>query len=234
MGDGTSRRIADVRRGGRVYGTVPGIRYRRLVRTRVLSHWRTLKQAYRVTTSDGRTVIASGDHRFLTARGWKHVAPDVHPFQRPHLTLNDHLAGIGSLSFTPRATPAYEAGYLCGMVRGDAHVGTHLTHSGARESVVHQFRLALTDVDGLARSKQFLERLGVTTRQLRFPAASATRREMIGIRTQRRRDVDRVRAVREGPVLRSDEWRRGFLAGIFDAEGSHDGIVLRITNTDLS
>ena len=38
--------------------------------------------AYRVTLADGTELVASGDHRFLTERGWKHVTgaewrPDV-------------------------------------------------------------------------------------------------------------------------------------------------------------
>ena len=41
--------------------------------TTVLAHWQTVKPAYRVTLADGTQLIASGDHRFLTERGWKHV-----------------------------------------------------------------------------------------------------------------------------------------------------------------
>ena len=48
-------------------------KYRRLVSTEVTEHWSTVKPAYRVTLADGTELIASGDHRFLTDRGWKHV-----------------------------------------------------------------------------------------------------------------------------------------------------------------
>ena len=34
---------------------------------------RPRKAAYRVTLEDGTELIASGDHRFLTDRGWKYV-----------------------------------------------------------------------------------------------------------------------------------------------------------------
>ncbi|UWF77698.1 MULTISPECIES: Rv2578c family radical SAM protein [Microbacterium] len=69
--------------------------YRRYVRTSVEAKWSTRKAAYRVTLADGTTLIASGDHRFLTERGWKHVA-DAHEGQRPHLTSNDRLMGLGT------------------------------------------------------------------------------------------------------------------------------------------
>ena len=39
----------------------------------MLAHWRTVKPAYRVRLADGTEIVASGDHRFLGGRGWKHV-----------------------------------------------------------------------------------------------------------------------------------------------------------------
>ena len=42
-------------------------------RTRVDAKWSTRKRAYRVTLADGTELVASGDHRFLTDRGWKYV-----------------------------------------------------------------------------------------------------------------------------------------------------------------
>ena len=55
---------------------------------------------------------------------------------------------------------------------------------------------------------------------------------MSAIRLQRRRDVDRVRELVRWPSAESADWSKGFLAGIFDAEGSYSGGVLRISNTD--
>ena len=48
--------------------------YRRYIRTtgpREVGH--AVKRAYRVTLADGTELVASGDHRFLSDRGWKHV-----------------------------------------------------------------------------------------------------------------------------------------------------------------
>jgi DNA repair photolyase len=43
--------------------------------------------------------------------------------------------------------------------------------------------------------------------------------------------VQRIRELIELPSDADESWRRGFLAGIFDAEGSFSGGVLRISNT---
>jgi DNA repair photolyase len=97
MADGTTMPIADVRVGDALYGTVRDGWYRRYAVTEVLAHWSTMKPAYRVTLEDGTRLIASGDHRFLTERGWKHVTgAEQGPEQRPFLTINNKLMGPGT------------------------------------------------------------------------------------------------------------------------------------------
>ena len=55
---------------------------------------------------------------------------------------------------------------------------------------------------------------------------------MTAIGTSSRSLVDRVKAVVQWPTCPTDDWRRGFLAGIFDAEGCRSEYALRISNTD--
>ncbi len=73
MADGRTRLLGHLSPGDRIVGTEVRGRYRRYVTTEVLAHWSTIKPAYRVTLEDGTELIASGDHRFLTNRGWKFV-----------------------------------------------------------------------------------------------------------------------------------------------------------------
>ena len=71
----------------------------------VLDKWSSIKPAYAVTLEDGTELIASGDHRFLTDRGWKHVTGSEHgPLQRPHLTVNSKLMGSGGRVPAPFST----------------------------------------------------------------------------------------------------------------------------------
>src|SRR5437879_2198695 len=74
MSDGLTRPIADIRVGDEIYGTVRAGHQRLLQRTYVLNHWRRTDLAYRVHLQNGLDLVASADHRFLTARGWSHVA----------------------------------------------------------------------------------------------------------------------------------------------------------------
>lgn len=105
MASGRHRAIGDLVVGDEIVGTQPDGDYRRYVNTRVLAVWRTRKQAFRVTLADGTEIVASGDHRFLTERGWKFVTGAMSgPRQRPYLTTNNHLMGFGSVIGDPAST----------------------------------------------------------------------------------------------------------------------------------
>jgi DNA repair photolyase len=231
MGDGRTKPLADVRAGDYVYGTVRRGPYRRYWVTRVQAHWSTIKPAYRITLEDGTELIASGDHRFLTDRGWKHVADTGRCPQRAHLTENNKLIGTGLFANQPEDWPDYRRGYLCGLIRGDGHLATYGYESPTgRRTWRHSFRLALTDLEALRRAKQYLEEeRGVLAHEFAFP--SPGRRSMRAIRTQTRDNVAAITELVEWPRGPRPEWCKGFLAGIFDAEGSFSG-SLRISNTD--
>jgi DNA repair photolyase len=144
MADGRHRPIAELEVGDWIYGTVRVGRHRRYVPTVVQNHWRTAKAAYRVTLVDGTTLIASGDHRFLTERGWKHVTgAEQGRDRRPHLTLGNSLIGAGAFAEQPKESADYRRGYLGGMIRGDAEdfaalarVGRYLVDLGIRAAEV--------------------------------------------------------------------------------------------------
>jgi len=233
MADGRHGRIADLRVGDEIIGTVVRGRYRRYTTTTVLDHWSSIKPAYRVVLEDGTELIASGDHRFLTERGWKHVAPAERPEQRPHLTLNNALVGTGGFAEQPLPGADYRRGYLTGLLRGDAHIGSYsYDRPGRTFGDVHRFRLALADGDALDRAGWMLDRAGVTTSRFLFHRATATQREINAIRTSARGRVERVKEIIRWPVEPPDDWCKGFLAGIFDAEGAGGREAFRIGNCD--
>jgi DNA repair photolyase len=232
MGDGTTKPMAQVRAGDRVYGTLRRGVYRRYVITEVLDHWSTMRRAYRTTLEDGTQLITSGDHRFLTDRGWKYVTgTGGGDGQRPHLTVNNRMLGTGRFAAGPDHGPDYRRGYLCGMIRGDGSIGTY-AYGREERRVVHRFRLALIDQQGLDRAEEYLKLAGIPTRQRVFQEATATTKPMDATGTATRGGVDAIRKLIRWEPVASDEWVKGFLAGIFDAEGSHSQRILRIANTD--
>jgi DNA repair photolyase len=231
MGDGRTLEIRHLRPGDQVYGTVRRGVYRRYMRTEVVDHWMVRKPAYRVTLDDGTELITSGDHRFLTNRGWKHVTDS--PGQRPHLTLNNKLMGTGAFAEPPLETSDYKRGYLCGLIRGDGDISTRTDEGrNGRPWQQSRFRLALTDFEALARAQNYLAEAKLDTRSFRFMAAHDRFREMHAIGASSRLSVDSIRMLIAWPGRTSLEWYKGFLAGIFDAEGSFGSGIVRICNSD--
>src|SRR6185369_14226683 len=146
MANGRTRPMSELRVGDEIYGTRKQGHYRRYTKTRVLAHWSVIKPAYRVTLEDGTTLVTSGDHRFLTERGWKHViGRGTGPDCRPHLTTSNALLGTGAFADSVRENDDYRRGYLCGMIRGDGHLGSYTYATRGRKDNVRSFRLALCD-----------------------------------------------------------------------------------------
>jgi DNA repair photolyase len=234
MADGRTRVIAQLSPGDRIVGTEVRGQYRRYVTTEVLAHWSTVKPAYRVTLEDGTELIASGDHRFLTNRGWKFVTGAMGGSgQRPYLTVTNELLGTGSFASGPEESSDYKRGYLCGIVRGDGHIGSSAyPRADGTEGLTHRFRLALADFEALRRSERYLLDGGVYTECSIFSVGGGGRRAMVAIYAQAERRVARLKELIRWPLSPSDDWRKGFLAGIFDAEGSCGLQALRISNKD--
>jgi hypothetical protein len=234
MADGRTRALAEIRVGDSIYGTKRMGWYRRYVTTEVLAHWSVVKPAYRITLEDGTTLITGPDHRFLTERGWKFVTgPAAGNAQRPYLTLNNKLMGTGRFSEGTEKGLDYRRGYLCGIIRGDGLLASyHYRREGRVHGDQHQFRLALCDVEALDRTQRYLTCCQVETRQFTFAPARPGRRVVHAIRTHARAGVDEVRNIIAWPDEPTREWQAGFLAGIFDAEGSYSDGSLRISNSN--
>ncbi|WP_400995681.1 intein-containing Rv2578c family radical SAM protein [Agromyces sp. GXQ0307] len=239
MADGSVRELRDVEPGDTVVGTARRDGYRRYAPSTVLAKWSTRKRAYRITLADGTTLVASGDHRFLTERGWKHVTGAMHGAnRRPYITTGNSLIGFGRGATGPdfERTEEYRQGYLTGMIRGD---GMLLERDDPRTGRpdqsyrAYRFRLALADGEALDRSREYLLGFGVATTTFEFSTATATRRPMMAIRTNRRADHSRITELIEWPADPSAAWHAGFLAGVFDAEGSNSRGILRISNRDI-
>src|SRR5262249_53223769 len=123
--------------------------------------------------------------------------------------------GFGRFAAAPAEDTDYRRGYLCGMVRGDAYRG-------------EQFRLAPVDFEALERAQLYLAELGLVT----YESLQAVAPGYCPIRTQSRAAVTAIRRVSAWPWQPSDQWARGFLAGIFDAEGSCSRGIWRLSDAD--
>ena len=235
LGDGRHKPIGELAVGEEIYGThVSGTGHRRYVRTTVLDRWASVKPAYRIVLENGTVLVASGDHRFLTDRGWKHVTdtPAGEP-GRPHLSRLNQLVGAGPFAPPPDGQVDYQRGYLSGIVRGDGHLRRYeCRRQSGLPDIGYRFRLASTDDEALERARRYLEAVEVPTRLRLFSAATPAHRAVRAIFARSADAFERVSRIIEWPLMPSLSWCRGFLAGTFDVEGGRNGGVLRIANAD--
>ncbi len=142
--DGRSRQLAHLELGEEIYGSVQAGERRLLTPTRVLAKWSTLKPAHRIVLQGGGELLASGDHRFLTTRGWRYVsAGEQGEPPRAHLTPGDMLVGVGE---TPEAEAPPGAGG--GQARRAPLEGAPLTdRPGTVVRAVEPLRMAIRMYD---------------------------------------------------------------------------------------
>jgi DNA repair photolyase len=91
----------------------------------------------------------------------------------------------------------------------------------------------LVDFEALQRARTYLSEFDVATTEFVFQKAVGVRKQLTAIRANAGHRVAAVRELISWPHSPSVEWCKGFLAGIFDAEGNcHSHGALRISNTD--
>ena len=237
MADGRTRLVAKLSPGDRVVGTEVRGQYRRYVSTEVLAHWSTIKPAYRVTLEDGTELISSGEHRFLTNRGWKFVTGSEQGVdRRPHLTTNNELLGTGGFAGRPGGIQRLQARLpmrgscvatgtsarrrTCALTaRNGARTGSDSPSPTSRRCG------ARSVISSMARSTR-------SHRSSRSGAGAGAGPSLGRLRRTGRGRVARLEDMIRWPLSPSDDWRKGFLAGIFDAEGSCGRQPLRRSNKD--
>ena len=90
----------------------------------------------------------------------------------------------------------------------------------------------MADGEALDRATGFLAAFGIRTDRFLYQAGTLLRRRMEAIRTSARASVASIGTLIEWPERPDAEWARGYVSGIFDAEGSFDGSTIRISNTN--
>ena len=221
--DMTWRPIGQVRVGDEIAGfdeiPEPG-RTRKFRRAVIEAVWWSRRPTVRLVT-DRADVITTSEHRWLQAR-------DFRWSRTSQLSAGSHIPVVAS----DVADDDYRAGYIAGLSLGD---GTFRYEPGWRSDKLGfppaYWRVALVDDEPLHRVVAYLQRFGVDAHVRPFSAATPNRRPLrqVSVRSLRRLGIIH-RLLHAEPD--STRWRRGFLAGFFDAEGCNSD-SLRISQKDV-
>jgi len=171
-------------------------------------------------------VTTTAEHLWLQARDlrWSRTADLLPGRQLRHMPVTT----------TEAVDEDYRVGYVAGLSLGD---GTFRYQPGWRSNRLGYpaayWRVALVDEEPLQRLVDYLRPFGLEATIRPFAAARENRQALhkVEIRSLPRLGIVQ-RLLTAEPESRG--YRRGFLAGFFDAEGSNSDSSLRISQVDLS
>jgi DNA repair photolyase len=191
----------------------------RKLRTSVVEDvWWSRKPTLRVIGEETE-VVTTEDHRWLRSNGrWA-------PTRR--LQRGTALRRLPVPSVDVTEDEDYRAGYITGISLGDATFRFQPNWRSDKLGFPSAYwRLALTDEEPLRRTARYLQSFRVEVKVRPFQASSLSRRPLRKVETRSLGALARLDAIlrRERPT---PSYRRGFLAGFFDAEG-HNGSSLRV------
>lgn len=177
----------------------------------------TRRPALRIIT-ETREVLTTANHGWLRKDNSRHLWRAA-----SELKVGQALSFFGDPYVSPEISEDYRRGYLAGISLGD---GTFRFEPGWK-NWTHGFpqsywRVALKDEEALGRIVAYLAFFGVASEVRPFNAGSRTFTPMQKVEVRSIPKLETIHSLVRQPVD-SAEFRRGWLAGFFDAEGSHDG-----------
>ena len=240
MYDGEIKLLKDINIGDEVYGIEQDGVYNKYVKSVVTNKLITNTKSYKIILSNGNELICSGNHQWLTNRGWKYTTGDMTgPDRKPHLTTNNRLVGLNNLFKVSEFKKVfdetlYKLGYLRGVILGDANLKEyHYSRPSKQNDNQYHFRLALKNQKITDRVKKYLDEFDINTYYFDFEMTDRVTKEnyiVSAIRTSSQEAFDKINDLIK--KVNDPIFKLGFLAGIYDAEGTNNIMTRRISNSN--
>ena len=218
--DGRYREAQDIKIGDLVLGwEKSGKGYRGICPTEVT--WTDVRIAdrYLVELSDGTSVKCTGDHHWFTGRS--EPENEYRPLL-PGKTSYRPLKKIIRVFCPPEDSPDegntdYMAGYMCGLVEGDGNVSRQEATPGKR-GPSHRVVVAQKDISPLDRLARYGTIFGFNPKRR---VRNCDGYDEVGFYTK-----SAYLFFKEDHKGTSDEFMRGWLSGMMDAEGcAHNNLI---------
>lgn len=245
MSDFTTKPIKDIRIGDRVmafpeYGDIKVLHGRDyLCETTVLNTFQRKAPTITMDIDGNRRLNITKEHKILARRNKSDQSYDYREAGRFKVGQNVYCVpsyeDIDYLS--PTFDSDYKIGYIVGMFKGDGSIRRYRYPESGRPQYVYKIRLAVMDTEIINRTKEYLSDLGIDyyTKDFEVSKKYSLKTEAIFANTQKTYNDLNNLYERHFRKNRSVSYFQGFLAGIYDAEGSLSngkGYAVRIANTD--
>ena len=200
----------------------PNEKNRELKYATIEKKWVTRKKATKIKTEDGE-FICSEDHKFLNRLGrW---------IEAKKFKIGDKILFAKSPWTAPNINDNYMIGYLRGISDGDATArweplpGSTGKTNDSRRMV--WWRLALTDFCALDRVIEYLNYFNISHPGLRpFPKTKESYKDLQKIEIRDQKNLSKLRNLIMNHQLNDSlDYQKGYLAGLFDSEGSYSRVI---------
>jgi DNA repair photolyase len=201
-----------------------GSRTRKLRKSVVEGVWWSRKPSLRLVT-DRAEVVTTAEHRWLQWRSFRWSRADqLAPRRKLRFLLGPSQIVLDG---------DYRIGYVAGLSLGD---GTFRWQPGWRSDKLGfpaaYWRVAMADREPLERCIEYLQPLGIPLALRPFDSGPTSRRPLLRVETRSHSRLELVDKIIHAE-LESASYRRGFVAGFFDAEGLR-GDTLPVSQVDRS
>lgn len=227
MSDITWKPIQNVKIGDYVVSVKKSNERRRLpifVESKVTHTFKRNAKLKKIVTTKG-VVFSTKEHPWLSEKWrWRKTS---------NLKKGQILRKISIPSLTKKDTIDYKKGYLIGVVKGDGclrHV-CHKRNYGKKNYYYWNFRL-VTDYESMNVFQNFAREIGISTLIRGFNPGKIYKVNK-GLYVQNQKNCRKLLDLLRIEYTQNREIRRGFLAGIYDSEGSWSKAI-RISNIDVS
>ncbi len=198
--------IEDLKVGDRVIGTNRGLHRRKLTESRIRATFYRMSNLYKITTSHG-TVYSSPEHPWLThGSRW---------LQADQLKVGQHLRFISSPRPSLPDTLEYKMGYIAGVTEGDGYLKSQLFTRKGKQYISYRFRL-VGDDEMVDAFKGYAYDMKIYLHEQKFNPGKLYKVTR-AIVTDKRTDFEKLTQIVKSED--TPEFKRGFLAGFYDAEG---------------
>lgn len=204
----TTKPIEQIKMGDSVIGFEKSNhrKFYKLVPSIVIGIGQRLSPVIKIYTDKG-DVYSSPDHRWFNGR---HYRPAKMGGKIRHV-FNNHL--------TQNRSQDYKIGWLCGVYAGDGNAKSYKYIYDGKCRVANRTRLEVKDLELIQQATQFSEELGFNQHYFIYEGMHAIRNETYGF-------LNFLKTSRD-----TEEFKRGWVAGFFDAEGSV-GSSIRISQNE--
>lgn len=189
---------------------------------------------WRIVT-DEQEIITTEEHPWLTLRGWRRAVGHHkdslklgHPNKWSWTATQALRVGDSIAAVVPRIdSPVVDSDYMTGYVQGIFHSDGTLSRDNRRGA------LRMADIEAIDRAAEYLAAIGIRATRMAnvWKSASPDHRQLYGLGVYQLSAAEKLGQLMDYEPIPSDSFAKGYLAGMYDGDGTHNGGSVLITNT---